>query len=156
MIGMLNLNLFKLGPDFSLSSKRHGQHAAGRGIQFLGGPTRGVRHFQPSRAHRRPHPADSSRDHPGGGDHDCERLIWFEAARAFNYDWQDWRINVLGSVPGPMMDLLNAAEEKFWTRSDKWECSDMVLAACFLQKTLILQVSDTLFAPRVTFALMYL
>jgi hypothetical protein len=69
-------------------------------------------------------------------------LIWFEVDTAFNYDWQDWRINVLGRVPGAVMDLLNAIEQKFWSRSDKWECSDLVLAACFLQKTLILQVSD--------------
>jgi hypothetical protein len=55
---------------------------------------------------------------------------------------------VLGRVPGAMMDLLNAAEEKFWSRSDKWECSDMVVAACFLQKKLILQVSDAFCSPR--------
>ncbi|XP_059473577.1 uncharacterized protein LOC132195527 [Neocloeon triangulifer] len=52
----------------------------------------------------------------------------------------DWRINVLGALPGKVMALLNAAEEQFWPRSDMWVCSDLVLAAAFLQRsTLVLK-----------------
>ncbi|CAB3369344.1 Hypothetical predicted protein [Cloeon dipterum] len=49
----------------------------------------------------------------------------------------DWRVNVLGKLPGSMMALLNAIEQNFWQRSDKWVCSDLVLAAVFLQRPLI-------------------
>jgi inosine-uridine nucleoside N-ribohydrolase len=53
--------------------------------------------------------------------------------------FQDWRINVLGQVPGPMMELLNKAEAQNLAKlTDIWLPSDALAAAVFLQPEIVL------------------
>ncbi|KAF4520211.1 hypothetical protein B566_EDAN003924 [Ephemera danica] len=69
-------------------------------------------------------------------------LVTWESIAVYAILTLDWRVNVLGRVPGPMMELLNKAEYSSLNKGDdKWVSGDALAAAVFINPALILSAN---------------